>query len=255
MWSLVGYPREHQSTASRTLEANQQLSQSLRHHPEGHDATRSRRTVKDGLRDLRSVVTVPCRSSRLYRDAGNANAVMLSSVSGAARKPPPVEVMTTYCRPSRPRYVLGTACAAAPSLTVHNSRPFFASNARNRLSSVAPMKTSPLAVAIGPPFPGLPVRCFSGGRLSVTPRVTRQANSPGVDVHRRQLPPGWLLAHHIQIFIFESATARNTPVGTVAAASAAPASGCILGLPQPGPRSPGPDQARWCSRTGSRAQD
>ena len=152
---------------------------------------------------------------------------MLSSVSGAARKPPPVEVITTYCRPSRPRYVLGTACAAAPSLTVHSSRPSFASNARNRLSSVAPMKTSPLAVAIGPPFPGLPVSCFSGGR-----RVGHaQSHSPGklprVDIHRGQLPPGWLLAHHVQIFVLEAATAGHIPVGTVAATPAAPASGAF----------------------------
>ena len=34
---------------------------------------------------------------------GSANAMMLSSVSGASKYPPPVDVTTTYCRPSLPR--------------------------------------------------------------------------------------------------------------------------------------------------------
>ena len=34
---------------------------------------------------------------------GNANAMMRSSVSGASKKPPPVDTVTTYCRPSLPR--------------------------------------------------------------------------------------------------------------------------------------------------------
>src|SRR4051794_29764835 len=103
---------------------------------------------------------------------------MLSSVTGLLKKPPPVDVITTYCLPSLPSYVIGVASAAPPSLTVHSSLPFFASNARKRLSSVAATKTSPPAVAIVPPLPGRPVFCLSGGKLSVTPSGTRQANSP-----------------------------------------------------------------------------
>ena len=34
--------------------------------------------------------------------AGSANAVTLSSITGASNAPPPVETITTYCRPSRP---------------------------------------------------------------------------------------------------------------------------------------------------------
>src|SRR5436190_1042921 len=41
---------------------------------------------------------------------------------------------------------MGVASAAPPSLTVHNSLPVFASNARKRASSVEPTKTSPPAV-------------------------------------------------------------------------------------------------------------
>src|SRR5687768_10942208 len=115
---------------------------------------------------------------------------MLSSVSGASKKPPPVDVITTYCLPSFPRYVLGVACAAPPSLTVHSSLPVFASNARNRLSSVEPMNTSPPAVAIDPPLPGRPVFCLPGGRLSVTPRGTRHANSPVLTLTAVKCPHG-----------------------------------------------------------------
>jgi hypothetical protein len=40
----------------------------------------------------------------------------LSPVTGLPKKLPPVAVMTTYCRPSRPSYVIGVACAAPGSL-------------------------------------------------------------------------------------------------------------------------------------------
>jgi len=62
-------------------------------------------------------------SSRYFFVLGNANAVMLSSCVGASKNPPPVEVITTYWRPSRPWYVLGVACAAAPGPHCPSSCP------------------------------------------------------------------------------------------------------------------------------------
>ena len=76
----------------------------------------------------------------------------------------------------------------------------------------------PPAVAIGPPLPGLPVRCFSG-RLSVTPSVTRHA-LPGVDVVP-SAAPRWLLAHHIQILVLEASAAGRSR-GAVATAPPRP---------------------------------
>jgi len=37
-----------------------------------------------------------------YWGPSTAKAMMLSSVTGLPKKPPPVDVMTTYCLPSRP---------------------------------------------------------------------------------------------------------------------------------------------------------
>src|SRR6478609_8582495 len=109
---------------------------------------------------------------------GKAKTVISSDVNGAPARPPPVPVTTMYCLPSFPKYVLGTDETEPFIFTVHNSLPVFASKARKRESSVAPMKTRPPAVAIDPPILGRPVFCFSGGRLSVTPRGTFQAISP-----------------------------------------------------------------------------
>src|SRR5438552_12875815 len=85
---------------------------------------------------------------------------------------------------------MGVACAAPPSLKVHSSLPFLASNARKRPSSVEPTKTSPPAVAMVPPFPGRPVFCLSGGRVSVTPSGTRHANSPVFTLTAVNCPQG-----------------------------------------------------------------
>src|SRR5262245_42519837 len=81
-------------------------------------------------------------------------------------KPPPVAVITTYCLPSLPMYVIGAECAPASIFAAHNSLPDLASKARKRLSSVAPIKTNPLAVARETPRLGLPVFCFSSGNPS-----------------------------------------------------------------------------------------
>ena len=112
--------------------------------------------------------------------------MMLSSVTGFPKNPPPVDVITTYCRPSFPSYVIGVACAAPPNFTVHNSFPFFASNARNRASSVAATNTSPPAVAIVPPFPGVllymdafGLRPLWGASRGVVPSAVCTAASSG----------------------------------------------------------------------------
>src|SRR5689334_17685736 len=120
----------------------------------------------------------------------SANAVMLSSVTGLPKNPPPVDAITTYCLPSFPWYVIGVASAAPPSLKVHSSLPFLASNARKRPSSVAATNTSPPAVAIVPPFPGRPVLCLSAGKLSVTPSGTRHTNSPVLTLTAVNCPHG-----------------------------------------------------------------
>ena len=52
------------------------------------------------------------------------------------------------------------------------------SNARNRRSAVAPMNTSPPAVAIAPPTLGEPTRRRPSGSSSLTPSGTSHAISP-----------------------------------------------------------------------------
>jgi hypothetical protein len=39
---------------------------------------------------------------RNYFEPSSAKAMMLSSVTGLLKNPPPVDVITTYCLPSRP---------------------------------------------------------------------------------------------------------------------------------------------------------
>src|SRR5271163_1831985 len=74
---------------------------------------------------------------------------------------------------------MGFAVAAYSSFVVQSSLPVFESKARKRASLVAPMKTRPPAVAMGPAkAPERPVLRFSGGRKSVTPRGTCHAISP-----------------------------------------------------------------------------
>src|SRR4029077_18152682 len=75
---------------------------------------------------------------------------------------------------------MGVALAASTSLVTHSSLPVFASSARKRASMLAPMKSSPPAVAMGPPRgSGVPV--FGTPRASSSsndPNGMRQATSP-----------------------------------------------------------------------------
>ena len=98
-----------------------------------------------------------------------------------AAGPPPPAAMTTYCAPSLPRYVIGVAFPLAGSSVTHSSLPVFASNARNRLSTVAPMKTRPLPVAMLPPIFRMPLFSPispSSARSSLMPSGTLHAISP-----------------------------------------------------------------------------
>src|SRR6185369_15227697 len=88
---------------------------------------------------------------------------------------------------------MGAECAPASILSTHTSLPVLESKARKRLSSVAPMKTRPPAVATDPPILGRPVFCLSAGRLSVTPSRLSHAISPVFTLIAKSLPHGgWL---------------------------------------------------------------
>src|SRR5579875_1620080 len=85
---------------------------------------------------------------------------------------------------------MGALCAPASSLVTHNSFPVLESNARKRLSIVAPINTRPLAVAREPPRLGAPVFCFPSGKLSTIPRGTCQAISPVLTLTAISRPQG-----------------------------------------------------------------
>src|SRR5262249_4741415 len=89
-----------------------------------------------------------------------------------------VAIAATYCFPFLPRYVSGFAFTFCSTLNTHTSLPVFESNARNRRSFVAPTKTSPPAVTIGPALPEPPTFCLPGGSASLIPSVVTQAMSP-----------------------------------------------------------------------------
>src|ERR1700733_5144566 len=86
--------------------------------------------------------------------------------------------MATYCLPFLLSNVMGLEFASFSSLVTHSSLPVLESKARKRWSIVAPMKTSPPAVVIGPALPPFPVFCFPSGSPSVRPSVVVQATSP-----------------------------------------------------------------------------
>src|SRR5262245_34241118 len=105
-------------------------------------------------------------------------------------KPPPVAVITTYCLPSLPTYVIGAECAPASIFATHNSLPVLAAMARERRSSVARMETSPLAVASEPPRFGLPVFCFSSDNPSVILNIDCHTISPELTLTANNLTQG-----------------------------------------------------------------
>src|SRR5262249_536724 len=60
-------------------------------------------------------------------------------------------------------------------------------------SLVAPMKSKPPAVTIGPPAPGDPTFCLPGGSVSLTPSGTCHAMSPVLPLMATSLAQGGLL--------------------------------------------------------------
>src|ERR1700730_716968 len=88
---------------------------------------------------------------------------------------------------------MGAEWAPASILVTHSSLPVLESNARKRLSSFAPINTSPPPVATDPPRLGRPVFCFSAGKLSVIPRGVCHAISPVLTLMANNRPHGgWL---------------------------------------------------------------
>src|SRR5215471_9396714 len=76
------------------------------------------------------------------------------------------------------------------SFAVQSSLPLFESTARKRLSFVAAIKTSPPAVAIGPPMFKRPVFFLPSGNSSVTPNGTFHATSPVLALTATRWPHG-----------------------------------------------------------------
>src|SRR5688572_22422926 len=72
---------------------------------------------------------------------------------------------------------MGFALPFAFNLVTQSSFPVLESIARNLESLVAPMKTRPPAVTIGPAEPPRPVFCLPAGKLSLTPWVVCHAVS------------------------------------------------------------------------------
>src|SRR5215467_9081332 len=111
---------------------------------------------------------------------GSRNATMVSCA-----------VTTTYCYPSLPRYVIGFAYAFAGSFVSHSSFPVLDSYAWKRWSSVAPMNSSPLAVATEPPMLYDPVfitPIFSSD--STRPNGTLHTTSPVFALMANSSPQG-----------------------------------------------------------------
>src|SRR5436190_15577643 len=121
---------------------------------------------------------------------GSANAMIASPNPNG---PPPPAAITTNCRPPT-SYVIGVARAPAGRSAFHSSRPVSMSNARIACSSVAPMKTNPLAVTIGPPRfgdPAAPPIVPSGTFQAIAPvfRLTATREPNGGGTHGKPVGP------------------------------------------------------------------
>ena len=93
--------------------------------------------------------------------------------------PPPAATTTNCFFDLLPMNVIGVACALAGSFVVQISFPVSLSNARKRLSLVAPINNRPPAVTSEPPKLDVPVGGMPLARSSsTTPRTERQRKSP-----------------------------------------------------------------------------
>src|SRR5579859_6582545 len=106
---------------------------------------------------------------------------------------------------------MGIACALISSFVTHSSFPVFELNARKRRSLVAPMNTSPPAVAMGPPIFSRPVFLLPSGNSSVTPNVTCQANSPVLALTAISRPHGGFWHGHACSPPFTTLPVRGLP--------------------------------------------
>src|SRR5580692_9160137 len=108
-----------------------------------------------------------------YCESANTCRASLSGEVGLVIPGWPIDVViATYCLPSLPKKVTGTDSAPELNLVFHSILPVLESKARKWWSLVAPMNTSPPAVAMGPPVLRLPVFCFPAGSSSVMPSGT-----------------------------------------------------------------------------------
>src|SRR5262245_40701712 len=73
---------------------------------------------------------------------------------------------------------MGFAFAVAGTIVDHSSLPVLASKALNRRSLVAPTKTSPPAVTVGPALPLPPTSCLPAGSASLVPSTDSHATIP-----------------------------------------------------------------------------
>src|SRR5207244_6147058 len=73
----------------------------------------------------------------LVRKSGSAKATSVLLNPPPRNAPPPAAITATYCRPSRPMYVIGLECSLASSLVSQSSFPLFESQARSRVLFVA----------------------------------------------------------------------------------------------------------------------
>src|SRR6266436_1799071 len=82
---------------------------------------------------------------------------------------------------------MGVACALASKSPTQSCSPVRVSNARKRLSIVAPINTTPPSVTIEPPRLGVPLMVFSS---STTPSGTFQTISPLFTSTALRVPQG-----------------------------------------------------------------
>src|SRR5665213_245569 len=93
----------------------------------------------------------------------------------------------------------------------HNPLPVFESNARKRLSLVAPMNSSPPAVAIEPPMFKRPVFCLPAGSSSVTPKGIFHTTSPVLPLIAINWPHGGFWHGHALAPEFKILPLRGSP--------------------------------------------
>src|SRR5690242_11228287 len=123
---------------------------------------------------------------------------------------------------------MGVACPLPSIMAVHSSLPVRESNARNRRSFVAPMKTRPDAVAMDPPMFNAPVPCTPrASSSSTTPSGVRHAISPVLTFTAVNRPHGGFW----QGYRFGSQNRPYSPKGLVLRHATPASGGCLTICP------------------------